>query len=553
MGLFDQVRLYWHTLKYLRFSQIYHRMRFHLWRPKINLLPPPPLTRPSGQWVAPAERRPSMTDPRVWLLLGESGHLDELGWDGSQREKLWRYNQHYFDDLNARGAADRQEWHSQLLSDWVANNSPGIGTGWEPYPLSLRVVNLVKWAARGVQLQAEVVHSLSVQVRWLSERLEHHLLGNHLLANAKALVMAGVFFEGPEADKWLVTGLGILQREIPEQVLPDGGHFERSTMYHALVLEDMLDLINITRYYSSRLSSAQRQQVVKWQPLIQGMLTWLKAMCLGDGEISFFNDAAFDIAPCTPDLEDYGHRLMGPSKTLLPPLLYWEDSGYVRISHGPAIALLDVARVGPDYLPGHAHADTLSFELSLGKQRVLVNSGTSQYGSGKERLRQRGTAAHNTVSLKAQNSSEVWSGFRVARRAYPVGLKIEQLRDGSITQIQCGHDGYARLPGRPMHYRRWSMGDGRLTVTDQLEGKSLCAEARFHFHPSVKLKAVHGLVDGGIKLPDGQEVSWHIAHGRARLENSTWHPRFGELEPNFCLVVQLLNGSSTVHFSWMRN
>ena len=553
MSLLGQARLYWHTLKYLRVSQIYHRLRFNLWRPKVNLLPPPPLTRPSGQWVMPAERRPSMTASRVWLLLGESGHLHELGWDGSQRGKLWRYNQHYFDDLNAEGAADRQKWHSELLSDWVANNSPGVGSGWEPYPLSLRVTNLIKWATRGVKLQPAIVHSLAVQVRWLSERLEYHLLGNHLFANAKALVMAGVFFEGPEADKWLVAGLGILQREIPEQILPDGGHFERSTMYHALALEDMLDLINITRCYSDRLSSAQRQQVVEWPPLTQGMLTWLKAMCLGDGEISFFNDAAFDMAPRTPDLEGYARRLIGPSKIFLPPLLHLEDSGYVRINHGSAIALLDVARVGPDYLPGHAHADTLSFELSLGKQRVLVNSGTSQYGSGKERLRQRGTAAHNTASFKDQNSSEVWGGFRVARRAYPVGLEIEQFRDFSITKIQCGHDGYKRLPGRPMHYRRWSMGCGRLTVTDQLEGKSLQAEARFHFHPSVELKVLHGSADGGVKLPDGQEVLWHIAHGRARLENSTWHPRFGEIEPNFCLVVQLLHGSSTVHFSWMDN
>lgn len=550
MGLLVQVRLYWHTLKYLRFSQIYHRLRFHLWRPKIKLLPPPPLTKPSGKWVAPAERRPSMKAPRVWHLLGESGHLDELGWDGSQREKLWRYNQHYFDDLNSHGAADRQDWHSQLLSDWVANNSPGVGSGWEPYPLSLRVVNLIKWAARGVQLEPAIVHSLAVQVRWLSERLEYHLLGNHLFANAKALVMAGVFFEGPEADKWLATGLGILKREIPEQILPDGGHFERSTMYHALVLEDMLDLINITRCYSSRLSSVQRRQVVEWPSLTQGMLTWLKAMCLGDGEISFFNDAAFDIAPCTPELEDYARRLIGPSETLLPPLLYLEDSGYVRINHGSAIALLDVARVGPDYLPGHAHADTLSFELSLGKQRVLVNSGISQYGSGKERLRQRGTAAHNTVSIKDQNSSEVWSGFRVARRAYPVDLEIEQFPDVSITEIRCGHDGYTRLSGRPMHYRRWSMGDGRLTVIDQLKGVSLHAEARFHFHPLVALKAAHGPDRGGIKLPDGHEVSWHIAHGRARLENSTWHRRFGEDQPNFCLAVQLIDGTSTVHFSW---
>lgn len=550
MDVFDQVRLYWHTLKYLRVSQIYSRIRYYLWRPKINLLPPPPLTQPSGKWVAPAERRPSMTAPRVWLLLGESGHLDELGWDGSQREKLWRYNQHYFDDLNAKGAADRQDWHSQLLSDWIADNSPGVGTGWEPYPLSLRVVNLIKWATRGVQLQPAIVHSLSVQVRWLSERLEYHLLGNHLFANAKALVMAGVFFEGPEADKWLATGLGILQREIPEQVLSDGGHFERSTMYHALVMEDMLDLINITRRYSGRLSSVQREQVAEWPALTQRMLNWLKAMCLGDGEISFFNDAAIDIAPCTPDLEDYARRLISPSEASPPPLLYLKDSGYVRIKYDSAILLLDVARIGPDYLPGHAHADTLSFELSLGKQRVLVNSGISQYGSGKERLRQRGTAAHNTVAIKDHNSSEVWSGFRVARRAYPVGLNIQQLPDASTTEIRCGHDGYTRLSGRPMHYRQWSMGHGRLTVTDQMKGAAIHAEARFHFHPSVEIKAIHNSDHGWIEMPSGQEVFWRIAHGRARFENSTWHPRFGEEEPNFCLVVQLIDGASTVHFSW---
>lgn len=493
-----------------------------------------------------------MTAPRVWHLLGESGHLDEVGWDGSQREKLWRYNQHYFDDLNAEGAADRQEWHSQLLSDWVANNPPGVGIGWDPYPVSLRVVNLVKWATQGVQLQPAILHSLSVQVRWLSERLEYHLLGNHLFANAKALVMAGLFFEGPEADKWLFTGLGILEHEISEQMLPDGGHFERSTMYHALVLEDMLDLINITRRYFSRLSSVQRQQVVDWLPLTRRMIAWLKAMCLGDGEISFFNDAAFDIAPCTGELEEYAGRLLiGLSESSQLALLYLQDSGYVRMSHGSAIALLDVAPVGPDYLPGHAHADTLSFELSLGKQRVLVNSGISQYGIGKERQRQRGTAAHNTVTIKNCDSSEVWGGFRVARRAYPMGLKIEQAPDDSFTQVYCAHDGYTRLPGRPEHHRQWYMDGERLTVTDQLKGVSIHAEARFHFHPLLEPKVEYGADHGRITLPEGSDVSWHIARGRARLEKTTWHPRFGDNQPNFCLVVQLIDGTSTVHFSWV--
>src|SRR5262249_13815017 len=146
-------------------------------------------------------------------------------------EKLWRYNLHYFDDLNAYDAAQRQEWHCSLLSQWVCENTPGFGTGWEPYPTSLRMVNWIKWVLTGNRLPAECIQSLAVQARWLSQRLEIHLLGNHLLANAKALLFAGIFFDGAEADEWLVRGLRILEREVAEQVLPDGGHIERSPMY----------------------------------------------------------------------------------------------------------------------------------------------------------------------------------------------------------------------------------------------------------------------------------------------------------------------------------
>ena len=89
--------------------------------------------------------------------------------------------------------------------------------------------------------------------------------------------------------------------------------------------------------------------------------------------------------------------------------------------------LIDVAKIGPDYLPGHAHADTLSFELSLYGKRLLVNSGISRYGTSLIRQFERSTEAHNTVAIDNKNSSEVWSGFRVARRAYPLDLKIEEL------------------------------------------------------------------------------------------------------------------------------
>lgn len=492
-----------------------------------------------------------MSGPRSWVFLSEAGHLDDLGWDGPQREKLWRYNQHYFDDLNAQDAAERLPWHVALVTDWVAHNPPGPGNGWEPYPLSLRVVNWVKWALGGEALPVAAQQSLAVQVRWLTGRLEHHLLGNHLFANAKALVMAGLFFEGPEADAWLAMGLRLLAREVPEQVLPDGGHFERSTMYHAQALEDLLDLVNVTQCYASRLSPAKRRQVADWTQRARSLHAWLQAMCHPDGEISLFNDAAFDISPSVTELDAYARRVLVDIPSPSPSAwVHLKESGYVRLAHGPAVALLDVAPVGPDYLPGHAHADTLSFELSLGAQRVLVNSGTSCYGNSPERLRQRGTAAHNTVVVNGQDSSEVWGGFRVARRAYPMGLQIDPSDDAMATEVRCAHNGYARLPGKPIHHRTWYMDACGLTVTDQVNGRHKSAEARFHFHPAVRVQAGPGQTEGTATLPDGIVMTWQLEHGHASLEASTWHPRFGQVEPNVCLAVKLVDGRSTLHFRW---
>lgn len=492
-----------------------------------------------------------MTGPRGFVFLNQSGQLDEIGWDGPQREKLWRYNQHYFDDLNAIDAPARRAWHTALVEDWVAGNPPGHGIGWEPYPLSLRVVNWIKWSLAGTTLSPAALQSLAVQVRWLTDRLEIHLLGNHLFANAKALVFAGLFFQGKEADTWLKKGLRILERQVPEQILPDGGHFERSTMYHAIALEDMLDLLNVTTCLASKLHTHRQSPITDWRQRIGGMHTWLSAMCHPDDEIGFFNDAALDIAPSVAELDDYTRRLL-PSLRSVPEQTTVEmpDSGYIRLARGNAVALLDVAPVGPDYLPGHAHADTLSFELSVDGHRVLVNSGTSCYGNSAERMRQRGTAAHNTVVVEGQNSSEVWSGFRVARRAYPIEKYITQEPGDSPIEVRCAHNGYCHLSGKPVHRRTWRMDDHHLSIEDFIEGPHGAAEARFHFHPALRIHIHHNHEEGTAWLPNGTIVTWYVNHGETRLEPSTWHPRFGSMVANTCLVLTLTESSSKLHFSW---
>jgi uncharacterized heparinase superfamily protein len=492
-----------------------------------------------------------MIGPSTLRFLNQTENVSERGWDDPALEKLWRYNLHYFDDLNAADAPSRREWHTALMRRWVAENPPTTGSGWEPYPTSLRIVNWVKWSLGGNQLPTECVQSLAVQARWLSSHLEVHLLGNHLLANAKALVFSGSFFEGDEAERWLETGLHVLEREIPEQVLLDGGHFERSTMYHEQALEDVLDLCNVAERFSDVFPKLREQQPL-WRARVWPMRRWLAAMSHPDGEIAFFNDAAFAIAPSPGELGDYAIRLgLRPCAPIVQGTTHLSESGYVRLESDGAVAILDVGPVGPEYLPAHGHADTLTFELSLFGQRVLVNSGTSLYGLSAERERQRGTAAHNTVVIDGENSSEVWAGFRVARRAHPVGLAIGA---GDPVVIRCSHDGYDRLRGSPRHTRSWTLTQESMTVQDKISGGFRSAEARFHLHPAIEIEESIVDGDGGIitvlRLPEGQRVRMKFEAGAVKHEPSTWHPEFGRSVPNICLVQSFRDATATTLISW---
>jgi uncharacterized heparinase superfamily protein len=211
-----------------------------------------------------------------------------------------------------------------------------------------------------------------------------------------------------------------------------------------------------------------------------------------------------------------------------------ESSGYVRLAAKNATAILDTAPIGPDYLPGHAHADTLSFELSVYGQRVIVDTATSTYAIGDERQRQRSTAAHNTVVIDGQDSSEVWSGFRVARRAYPRNLAVNEFPDGRIL-VSCEHDGYRRLPGKPVHARQWYFSADSLQVVDVIKGKYNSAEARFHLHPDTLCEKVS---DNELKLSfDDRQIRMIFSAREVSLVDSTYHPEFGLSFTNICLSV----------------
>ena len=544
------VRLF-HTVRYLKPVQIFGRVAFQIRKPRVEIRPAPSLRPVHEAWVVCAWRDVCLKSPATFSFLNEIHVLQsDQDWNNPAWDKLWLYNLHYFDDLSAFDSQTRTTLHQGLIERWISENPAPLGNGWEPYPLSLRIVNWIKWSLAGNELEAQWRDSLALQLRFLSQRLEWHLLGNHLLANAKALVFGGLFFSGHEAEKWLTKGLEILLEQLPEQILVDGGHFERSPMYHAIILEDLLDLINLAQSYGVKDagSTLLLLRYQDWLGLVPRMLGWLHDMTHPDGDIGFFNDAAFGIAPSATDLADYAVKL---SLSILTdkqegPVVAHTASGYVRLEKGTAVCLLDVAPVGPNYLPGHAHADTLSFELSVFGQRVVVNSGTSCYGAGTQRQYERSTAAHSTVQIDGDDSSEVWGGFRVARRARPHGLEI--LEDGNVVQVSCAHDGYRRLPGNPTHSRQWRFDGESLEIMDSIGGKFGDAVARFHLHPDVMIHADGN--QGQLRLAGGEILIWQVIEGKAEVTDSTWQPEFGRSIPSRCLDVWFKGPAVRIRFSW---
>lgn len=546
--MISRLLLLFHTVRYLRPIQIYSRIIFKLYLPSIDSSKPPIVRVVSGHWNAPIQHKESLLSQWKFRFLNEEHSITNPNdWDNTSITKLWRYNLHYFDDVNAAGAHTRIDWHRELLSKWVHENPPAIGSGWEAYPTSLRIVNWIKWVLAGNELDKECLHSLAIQIRWLSKKLEFHILGNHLFANAKALVFAGLFFEGKEADEWLTTGLNILKREVPEQILADGGHFELSPMYHAIVLEDLLDLVNVAKTLSGQIAE---ELLSEWHATSNKMLHWSHLMMHPDGGISFFNDAAFGIAATFEQLKEYAACLGVHDEIKSDSLVYLADSGYIKVENGSAVGLFDVATVGPDYLPGHAHADTLSFELSLFGQRVFVNSGISQYGNDLVRQKQRSTISHNTVCIDGHDSSEVWAGFRVARRAYPEKLYIS--KNNNEIKVTCKHNGYIRLAGKCIHEREWIFNDKSLCITDKISGVFKSAIANFYFHPDIKITTLDNDESTfKLTLPSGEVLQLSIENSdKAEIVSSNWYPEFGVSLVNDCISVYFTSSEVTTSIVW---
>lgn len=431
-----------------------------------------------------------------FLNAAKTFNGEDIDWKSAEMPKLWRYNLHYFDYLLDKDRSLQNK--RRLISHWIARNPLGTEDAWEPYTASLRVVNWIKYflllnvagfEERSEKLpRREWIESLCQQALWLEQNIEYHILANHYLKNGVALFFAGMYFEGIDADRWLRKGLGILRAELKEQFLADGGHFERSPMYHSICLVDYLDVLNLAQHSSSEIPCEITDE---FTGKVTAALDFLSGICLPDGAIPLFNDSAFAIAPTPHQIFDYAERVIGykaPSLSNGLVVSAFPSSGYYVCRKAGDMMVMDCGPIGPDYQPGHAHCDTLSFELVIEGRRVIVDSGVYDYEPSLERAYARSTKAHNTVRVEGVEQSEIWGVFRVARRAKPCESHIEQMSDGSVL-FTGAHDGYTRLPGKPIHKRSVTFdGKGSWRIEDRLEGEGHHRiESYLHIHPDYEV------------------------------------------------------------------
>ena len=392
-----------------------------------------------------------------------------LGWNDESFGKLWSYNLNYMDYLHQETISFEQAvcWIDKFVDEIEGNRN-----GLEPYPIALRGINWIKFLSKyhpyiPAENKREWDSSLYAQYKILLDNLEYHLLGNHLLEDAFSLLWAGLYFKDESIYQ---KAKDLLFKELEEQLLPDGAHYEQSPMYHCILLDRLLDC------YNASINRGHEKMCELLKLYVVRMLGHLESIVWKDDTIPLLNDSAYGIAPTVSELRAYAKRLKLEWKSLL-----MNGCGYRKLCSTRLEAVVDVGNITATYQPGHSHADTFNYELRIDCRPFVVDTGISTYNKTARRQYERSTSAHNTVTIGNKNSSEVWGGFRIGKRA-----KVKVLSD-TESEVMAEHNGFKGY----IHQRKFAINDEVFTINDEIIGNNTAECISYiHFAPDIELLAM---------------------------------------------------------------
>jgi len=492
------------TIQYLKFVQIRYRV-YYLIRKKLKMDKPSKSTQylennNEVSLLDSISSQKSLKNFEFTFLNFRHDFVGKTDWNLSVYGKLWTYNLTYFDFLHQENISKEEGLY--LINDFL-QQFDGLKDALEPFPISLRGINWIKFLSKYDIQNKQIDYSLFLQYNLLMHNLEYHLLGNHLLENAFSLLFGSYYFKN---ETFYLKAKRLLIAELNEQVLDDGAHFELTPMYHQIMLFRVFDCINLVENNSWK----NRELLSFLKQKASLMLGWLNVVTFKNGDIPLFNDSANKIAPTTAELNKYANRLKIKEKKLK-----LESSGYRKFQQNRYELIVDVGNIGPDYIPGHAHSDTFNFELYIDEKPIIIDTGISTYETNNRRTLERSTDSHNTVMLENKNQSEVWGGFRVAQRARIIQLKETE------NSIEATHDGYKSMG--TYHKRKFIIKEEHIFIEDFIEGETLEASAYIHFHPDVTV-----IVQEKTVLVNNFILEFET--NNIELEEYSFAPEFNKLE-----------------------
>ena len=498
----NKIKLYYYTLIHLKRQQIFYRIYYFFYK-KLGFLQLP-------------SSFPSQSCPIQFMKMPYSKHFlgknhfsflnishrfsMTIKWDYMEKGKLWAYNLNYFNFLNEERMT--KEIGMGLIVDFIHqidNNKIAL----DPYPISLRVINWIVFLSYYDIRDERINLSIYRQLRLLNKIKEYHLLGNHLLENGFSLFFGGVYFK----DKKLYqSAKKILKKELKEQILSDGGHFELSPMYHQTILFGLLKCIVLCR--QNKIDWTDETFLLFLEKKAEKMLGWLLTMTFKNGKIPLFNDSAEEIAFSTKIIQNWAEKL-----NLIAKKVKLEASGYRKYFGKEYEIVLDIGEISASYVPGHTHSDIFNFELYKKEIPVIVDTGLSTYEICDRRQIERSTSSHNTVTIGNFEQSEIWASFRVARRTRP---KILEETQNSIE----GRINYKTA--KAQHKRIFILKEKEIIIKDRVKSKKK-ATAHFHFSPQERLflKKNRVVFSNGEILFKGEE--------KIKISNFKYAPKFNVL------------------------
>ena len=470
--MFKTIGVIYRTVQYLTLQQILYRVLYALklniaFRSKFSLNSKHRLI--SFPFVSPNHSFDKESN-EFSFLNKKVCFSDKIDWNFSENGKLWTYNLCYLDFINQKNLETTKV--TEILNDFYIGYNTII-SGKDPYPTSLRIMNLIKILSNGKCYHDNNLNNiLFSDLNRLLKSVEYHLLGNHVLENGFALYFAAHAY--PTNHKLRNKALKILRKELEEQILSDGAHYERSLMYHQIILTRLLECIALSKSNVHEWNSTFIDfLIVK----AEKMLGWLISITENGRVFVRFNDSIEDISPNSFEIMKFSKSLgINSMATTLT------DSGFRKFKLNDLLLITNTGGIISDYQPGHSHANTFSFLLFDKAKPIIVDPGISTYENNKLRLQQRSTTNHNTININGINNNEVWSSFRVGRRA-----KVKIIEENT-DYLKAMHNGYSHI--NLLHSRSWKIDKKSIRILDELIGKSSNGEFNIHLHPDVEVQKI---------------------------------------------------------------